>query len=1474
MRHPLQLVFLASLAFGQSQIPSLPTTWVDNNELTCQLTSNCYMGSPALTTPYTAPAYELALGANSWTSGPPPSYCTFPTSKPIYAATAAAKQLAIDAIEACRTAGIAHGAAIGIILDVPPGTYATTNGVVIPQTSNTVATAPLIIRSTMDSTLTSMPEPVCAGGVQDNIPESDNIGLINSDCSAGAGGGTFGYQLGTTVTTLPSGSFTLANGIPTSSSNYNYLQYMYQDECSGSSCIAFQLCSPNSISPDKCTGSIGPDHWEFEDGAAALSPGNATNNDIIVTGVTQTATSTSQFASHIHFRRYWSHGDWTSLTAGTNSVSDGFNLSGCYYCSVVGSQVSQALRPGAEGHAILGNGFLYKIENDWLEGQSIGVFAGGFSQPPSMVGFVPFQDVQIGRVRETFPYSWLGVGSIPSGNSKWAGQFITRKNCQEFKEGERILIYGLICENVDNSGGQHGTVTVLDVRNASGPSQTPQNYEATINDVTVQNSIYRIACEGIDLAGRSASTAGNGGGVSYGINRIEFDNILQYGISSYNVLISDCPGLMAGSTIGMQIMNGGGGQRWQGTITENSNGTATFEATCSQDAGGCIGQVASASITNPGGTACTPATGGTLTISASPVTGQTATATYTCTGGTTLSGVTITSPGAYYTSNPTVTGFSGTCTSCAVTLTLNTSSVSPANAIGFQVMDINAGDPVGISNCTLVPGFNLATKNWGNGYNWPSQVQALTTAGSAPWSGSFNSAGVTVTYDWTGAAEGAVDNGGYCTLTNGEGGPGSLTFNHMTFITDSTESLGDGPGTANGPTFSRNHTFVNSIMLSGAGDSGTHCGDTTCGGWWNSQLSKGEGNLTETYNYDTSSMTAAWLVWPGRANSPDPYYEYPNNSSFSDSECSSATGEWVQTAGGSDPDIGGCNPPNSIYFPATPYCPGASPSYSGSDTGCVGFSGAMSASSMPLALEDYHGYELLANGSGDQSYFHNLASDGTDIGAIIPALDTAQTTTLYVCPAGSCVTSWPFPSLNATDLDTVTINTSPSGLSYAVDGVTYMNQQPFNWMVGSSHAISTTSPQSGTGTQYLFSNWSDSGAQSHSITAPGASTTYTATFTAQPSAIYNPANNSTLASTSATFQWGGYSGATAFWLDIGSTQGGNDYYSSGSLSNTTFSQAVSSLPSNGSTVYATWYYQINGTWTPNPYTYTALSAAAAAGVLTTPAPSTTLSGSTVTFGWTAGSGSTAYWLDIGSSASGNNYYSSGNLGSALSTTASGLPTNGSTVYVTLYSLIGGQWSGNAYTYTAVNAAAGAGVLTTPNPGTTLTSGTVTFGWTAGSGSTAYWLDIGSSVGGNNYYSSGNLGSALSTTASGLPTDGSTVYVTLYSLIGGQWSGNAYTYTAVNGTSGLAAMQTPAPGSTLTGTTETFAWSADSNATAYWVDIGSTAGGNDVYSSGNLGTALSTTVYTLPANGTTIYVSLYSYVGGQWVNNPFTYLSNP
>ena len=59
---------------------------------------------------------------------------------------------------------------------------------------------------------------------------------------------------------------------------------------------------------------------------------------------------------------------------------------------------------------------------------------------------------------------------------------------------------------------------------------------------------------------------------------------------------------------------------------------------------------------------------------------------------------------------------------------------------------------------------------------------------------------------------------------------------------------------------------------------------------------------------------------------------------------------------------------------------------------------------------------------------------------------------------------------------------------------------------------------------------------------------------------------------------------------MGKAPGGNNYYQSGSLSASIFSQAVNSLPTDGSTVYVTWYYLLNGNWVSAGYRYTAYGA--------------------------------------------------------------------------------------------------------------------------------------------------------------------------------------------------------------------------------------------------------------------------------------------
>ncbi len=80
----------------------------------------------------------------------------------------------------------------------------------------------------------------------------------------------------------------------------------------------------------------------------------------------------------------------------------------------------------------------------------------------------------------------------------------------------------------------------------------------------------------------------------------------------------------------------------------------------------------------------------------------------------------------------------------------------------------------------------------------------------------------------------------------------------------------------------------------------------------------------------------------------------------------------------------------------------------------------------------------------------------------------------------------------------VTVTSAPVGLSLAVDGVGCTAPCVYQWTPGTSHTVAVTAAtQSGSGAQYQFANWSDGGAQSHTVTVAGVSATYTASFSTQ-----------------------------------------------------------------------------------------------------------------------------------------------------------------------------------------------------------------------------------------------------------------------------------------------------------------------------------------------------------------------------------------
>jgi len=89
-----------------------------------------------------------------------------------------------------------------------------------------------------------------------------------------------------------------------------------------------------------------------------------------------------------------------------------------------------------------------------------------------------------------------------------------------------------------------------------------------------------------------------------------------------------------------------------------------------------------------------------------------------------------------------------------------------------------------------------------------------------------------------------------------------------------------------------------------------------------------------------------------------------------------------------------------------------------------------------------------------------------------------------------------------------------------------------------------------------------------------------------------------------------------------------------------------------------------------------------------------------------------------------------------------------------------------------------------------------------------------------------------------------------------------------------AMISPAPGSVLPGSSETFTWSAGSGVAEYQLWLGSTGAGSQnlgVLTEGAAtGNTVSATATGLPTSGATLYVRLLSEISGNWQSTDYTY----
>jgi len=181
--------------------------------------------------------------------------------------------------------------------------------------------------------------------------------------------------------------------------------------------------------------------------------------------------------------------------------------------------------------------------------------------------------------------------------------------------------------------------------------------------------------------------------------------------------------------------------------------------------------------------------------------------------------------------------------------------------------------------------------------------------------------------------------------------------------------------------------------------------------------------------------------------------------------------------------------------------------------------------------------------------------------------------------------------------------------------------------------------------------------------------------------LANPSISNPIEGESVWFSWDDNGKPIQNWyLRVGSSKGGRDYFDSGILDANQVASLVEGLPTNGSTVYTTLYWFADGSWNWRYYEHSAIDLQPA---LTSHVNGAILSGKDLILAWDANDHNVTRWsISVETEAFAGNIASENNLpDDAFGYWVQDLPQTGETVYVRLGWEIAGQWEWKTYEFT-------------------------------------------------------------------------------------------------------------------------------------------------------------------------------------------------
>ena len=250
--------------------------------------------------------------------------------------------------------------------------------------------------------------------------------------------------------------------------------------------------------------------------------------------------------------------------------------------------------------------------------------------------------------------------------------------------------------------------------------------------------------------------------------------------------------------------------------------------------------------------------------------------------------------------------------------------------------------------------------------------------------------------------------------------------------------------------------------------------------------------------------------------------------------------------------------------------------------------------------------------------------------------------------------------------------------------------------------------------------------------------------------------------------------------------------------------------------------------------------------------------------WSSVTGAQAYYLYVGTTLGAKDIV---NTGETLNTSylASNLPF-GRTLYARIWTKAAGKWRYQDSTFSSLPA-----VLTYPASGAAGADLSQPIQWTAVPNAQSYYLYVGTSVGAKDLTNSGEM-QKTSYQPVNLPT-GQLLYARIWTNYGGSWWYRDSTFTAAISV-GVATITYPVNGAQNANPAQPIQWKTITNAQAYYLYVGTTAGAKDLINSGEI-QQTSYAAGNLPAYQT-LYARVWTKYGGVWryTDSTFSFVALP